>query len=598
MLVFCLAKSEGKMFKLLKNLKSIDCLYIFLVAGLVVLQVWLDIKIPDYTRAITSELQRPQTGILMGHPEWTVRVPVILQNGGFMLACALGSLGSAIIVGFLTAKIAANFSFNLREKIYNKIQNFSLSELNQFSTASLITRTTNDVTQVQFFVAMGLQVLLKAPVMAIWALTKMLNVSWQWSLATGVAICLLIVMITIVVIFAIPKFKRIQTLTDNLNRVTRENLTGIRVIRAANAEDYQNAKFEKSNQELTSNNLFASRIMGIMSPGMSLIMSSLSLSIFWIGAYIVKDSNMLDFMISFMSYSVQIVMAFMLLIMIFIMLPRVLVSSRRINEVLDSKNDITSGVFEGAEDREKVPVVAFRNVSFKYPNADEYVLKDISFEANEGETVAFIGSTGSGKSTLINLIPRLYDATEGDVLIEGVNVKEYDLHRLNQKIGYVPQRGVLFKGTVKENVDFGDNKASEEVVKKAISVAQASNFVGRMGGLDSEISQGGTNVSGGQKQRLSIARAIAREPQIFIFDDSFSALDYKTDKKLREALKKHTGNATKFIVAQRIGTIKDADKIVVLDSGNMVGIGTHEELLKTCPIYKEIALSQLSKEEL
>ncbi len=586
------------MFKLIKNLKKIDILYILLVAGLVVLQVWLDIKIPDYTRAITSELQRPQTGALVGHPEWTVRVSVILQNGGFMLACALGSLASAIIVGYLTAKIASRFSYTLREKIYNKVQNFSLSEINQFSTASLITRTTNDVTQVQFFIAMGLQVLLKAPVMAIWALTKMLNVSWQWSLATGVTICLLIVMISIVVIFAIPKFKKIQTLTDNLNRVTRENLTGIRVIRAANAEDYQNAKFEKSNQELTSNNLFASRVMGIMSPGMSLLMSSLSLSIFWIGAYIVKDSTMLDFMISFMSYSVQIVMAFMLLIMIFIMLPRVLVSSKRINEVLDSKNAIESGVFEGAEEREKVPVVTFRNVSFKYPDADEYVLKDISFEANEGETVAFIGSTGSGKSTLINLIPRLYDATEGDVLIEGVNIKEYDLTRLNQMIGYVPQRGVLFKGMVKENVNFGDNNASEEVIKKAISTAQASSFVTKMGGLESEISQGGTNVSGGQKQRLSIARAIAREPQIFIFDDSFSALDYKTDKKLREALKKHTGSATKFIVAQRIGTIKDADKIVVLDSGNMVGIGTHEELLKTCPIYKEIALSQLSKEEL
>ena len=447
-------------------------------------------------------------------------------------------------------------------------------------------------------ITMGTQSLIKAPILAIWAVVKIVGIGWEWSVATAVAVVVLMIISLIVVLFALPKFKKIQTLTDNLNRATRENLTGIRVIRANNAEEFQTNKFQDCNSKLTKNNLSANRIMAIMSPGMSLLMTGLSLAIYWIGAYIVKDAVDVANMMTFTSYGMQVVMAFMLLIVTFIILPRALVSAKRINEVLDTHNTIISGEQTTGENKEDGYVV-FDNVSFKYPDANEYVLKDISFSVNKGETVAFIGSTGSGKSTLINLIPRLYDVTEGAVLIDGVNVKDYNSHLLNKKIGYTPQRGVLFSGTVKSNVDFGDNNADDEIIKKSLSIAQASNFVSRMeGGVDGRIAQGGTNVSGGQKQRLSIARAIARKPEIFIFDDSFSALDFKTDKKLRMALNKHTDGITKFIVAQRIGTIKDADKIIVLESGEMVGIGKHEDLLKTCPIYKEIALSQLSEEEL
>ena len=579
------------MIKLLKNLKWIDYLFILLICGLVGLQVFLDLKLPDYMLAITTELENIKFGI-------DVNMQVILSNGGYMLACAFGSLATAISVHFFSANISSRLAFSLRGKIYNKIQNFSLAEINKFSTASLITRTTNDVTQIQMFLSMGLQALIKAPILAVCAVLKILDKGWQWSTVTASAIGIMFVVIVVVVVFAIPKFKKIQTLTDNLNRVTRENLTGIRVVRASNAEDFEANKFEGCNDAITKNNLFASRIMALMGPVMNLIMSGMSLAIYWIGAYIVKDFAGLGNMMVFMSYSMQVVMAFMLLIMIFILMPRALVSARRLNEILDTKNSIVSGYYKDENFDEKSSVV-FENVSFKYPDADEYVLRDISFEANEGETVAFIGSTGSGKSTLINLIPRLYEASEGRILVDGVDVKDYDFETLNKKIGYVPQRGVLFSGTVKSNVDFGDNFADDEVVKKSISVAQASNFVSRMtDGIDSAIAQGGTNVSGGQKQRLSIARAIARKPEIFIFDDSFSALDYKTDRKLRSALKKHTDKATKFIVAQRIGTIKDADKIIVLENGEMVGMGTHDQLLKDCKVYQEIALSQLSKEEL
>lgn len=575
----------------MKNLKIIDYLFILIVIGLVVLQVYLDLKLPDFTGGIMTELGKIKYGI-------DVDLAVIWANGGLMLACAFGSLGSAILVRFCTAAISARLAYNVRAKVYNKIQGFSLAEINKFSTASLITRTTNDITHVQTFVSMGMQAMVKAPILAVWSVIKILNKSWQWSVAIGVAVGFLLLMVTVIVLFAVPKFKKIQTMTDDMNRITRENLTGIRVIRSANAEEYQNKKFESNNEKLTRTNLFVNKIMGIMSPGMTLLMSGLSLSIYWIGSYIVKDDAGIADMTIFMQYGMQVVMAFMLMIMLFILLPRTLVASKRINEVLDTKESIVPGDYVDENFDGKASVV-FDHVAFKYPDADEYVLKDISFEAHEGETIAFIGSTGSGKSTLINLIPRLYDATEGEILIDGVNVKDYNLENLNKKIGYVPQRGVLFSGTVKSNIDFGDNNANDETIKKAISVAQASNFVSRMSdGVDSPIAQGGTNVSGGQKQRLSIARAIARKPEILIFDDSFSALDYKTDRKLRSALKKHTGSVTKFIVAQRIGTIKDADKIIVLDSGEMVGMGTHEELLKNCQVYQEIALSQLSKEEL
>ncbi len=577
--------------RLFKNLKWIDYLFIGIVCGLIVLQVWLDLELPSYTENIMLELAKLQEGL-------EAELSVILVNGGYMLACAFGSLASAICVGFCTANLSSRLAYNLRGKIYNKIQGFSLAEINRFSTASLITRTTNDVTQVQVFLALGTQAIIKAPVLAIWSVLEILSKGWQWSTALAVAIGFLLLMVVIIITVAIPKFKKIQTMTDDINRVTDENLTGIRVVRASNAEDFQNNKFENYNDKLTKTQLFVNRVMGIMSPGMNLLMSGLSLAIYWIGAYIVDNPTMLVNMTTFMQYGMQVIAAFMLLIMIFILMPRALVSAKRINEVLDTQNSITSGEFKDINSNRSASVV-FDHVSFKYPDADEYVLKDISFEAKEGETVAFIGSTGSGKSTLINLIPRLYDATEGKVLIDGVDVKQYDLESLNRKIGYVPQRGVLFSGTVKSNVNFGDNNADDDTVKESIKIAQASNFVSRMeNGVDSRIAQGGTNVSGGQKQRLSIARAIARKPEIFIFDDSFSALDYKTDKKLRAALKKHTGKVTKFIVAQRIGTIKDADKIIVLDSGNMVGMETHEELLKKCSVYKEIALSQLSEEEL
>lgn len=577
--------------RLLKNLKWIDYLFLCIACGLIVLQVWLDLELPSYTENIMNELGK----LPMGEK---VEMSVILINGGYMLACALGSLSSAILVGFFTANLSSRLAYNVRGKVYNKIQGFSLAEINKFSTASLITRTTNDVTQVQIFLAMGMQAIIKAPILAVWSIIKILGKDWQWSVALAVAIGFLILMVGVIILVAVPKFKKIQTMTDDINRVTDENLTGIRVVRASNAEDFQNEKFEKYNQKLTKTQLFVNRVMGIMNPGMTLLMSGLSLAIYWIGAYIVEDRMMLANMTTFMQYGIQVVAAFMLLIIIFILMPRALVSAKRINEVLDTKDSIISGEFKDINSNRSASVI-FDHVSFKYPDADEYVLKDISFEAKEGETVAFIGSTGSGKSTLINLIPRLYDATEGKVLIDGVDVKKYDLESLNKKIGYVPQKGVLFSGTVKSNVNFGDNNADDEEVKSAISIAQASNFVSRMAnGVDSRIAQGGTNVSGGQKQRLSIARAVARRPEIFIFDDSFSALDYKTDKKLRAALKKHTGKVTKFIVAQRIGTIKDADKIIVLDNGIMVGMGTHDELLKNCPVYKEIALSQLSKEEL
>ena len=582
----------GEIFKHLKKPEwggMIVCL-IFIVT-----QVWLDLKLPDYMSEITRLVQTE--GSAMGD---------IWVQGSYMLFCALGSLISAVIVGFFAARIAATLSKRLRESLYTKVESFSMQEINQFSNASLITRSTNDITQVQMVFAMGLQVMIKAPILAVWAILKILGKNFEWSLVTAGAVCVLLVMLSIILIFAVPKFKIIQGLTDNLNLVTRENLTGIRVVRAYNAENYQEEKFENANNILTRTHLFTGRIMAIMGPGMTLIMSGLSLAIYWIGAYLIEAADRMDKiglfsdMVVFSSYSIQVVMAFMMLTMIFIMLPRATVSAKRIMGVLNTPLSIVDGTKQAPTDR--VGEVEFRNVSFKYPDAEEYVIENISFKANRGETVAFIGSTGSGKSTLINLVPRFYDATEGEVVVDGMNVKDYKQSDLNNKLGYVSQKAVLFAGTVESNIAFGDNgrqMAKLDQVKKAITIAQGRDFVEKMDRTyHSSIAQGGSNVSGGQKQRLAIARAICRDPEIYIFDDSFSALDYKTDRVLRAALRQETKDATHLIVAQRIGTIIHADKIIVLDEGKMVGIGTHQELLKNCEVYRQIAYSQLSKEEL
>ena len=584
------------MLKIFKYLKSKEWALILISTAFIVAQVWLDLKLPDYMSEITILVQTP--GSAMGEI-WTA--------GGYMVLCALGSLVSAVIVGLFAARVAATLSKRLRDLQFDKVESFSMEEINRFSTASLITRSTNDITQVQILVAMGLQIVIKAPILAVWAIIKIAGKSWQWTGATGVAVAVLLIMVTVIVLFALPKFKKIQSLTDNLNSVTRENLTGIRVVRAYNAEDYEEAKFETANKELTDTNLFTQRVMAIMMPGMSAIMNGLNLSIFWIGAYLIAEAGMPDRlvifsdMVVFSSYAMQVVMAFTMLAMIFILLPRATVAANRINEVIDTKPSIIDGTVTTSPASLKGEI-EFRNVGFKYPGAAEHVLKDVSFKAHQGETIAFIGSTGSGKSTLINLVPRFYDTTEGEVLIDGVNVKDYTQHELHNKLGYIPQRAVLFSGTVKDNVAYGDNGKEPptfDEVKKAVEIAQGTEFVEKMEGqYDATISQGGTNVSGGQKQRIAIARAISRKPEIYIFDDSFSALDYKTDRKLRSALKKETSNATSLIVAARIGTIKDADKIIVLDEGKVVGIGTHKELLNSCTVYQEIAYSQLSKEEL
>lgn len=569
------------MFKLLKNLKARDYVFLAISIAMIIAQTYLDLTIPDYTAKIIGE----------------TNMNTILVNGGIMLGMAIGNLLLAILVGLVTAIVAEDLGYNIRGKLYGKIQSFSFAEMNRFSTPSLMTRTTNDIRQVIMLISIGTKAIIKAPIMAIFALTKVTNIGWQWSTATAVALVLLITMIVTIMCLVIPKFGKIQKMTDDLNRVTRENLTGIRVVRASNAEEFEGKKFDKGNAELTNTNLYVGKVLAFFDPVMSFIMGGLSLAIYWIAAYFVHDIEMMKSVAILSQYTTQIIMAFMVLIFVFMMLPRALVSIKRINEVLDSKNEIVSGSY--SDEIDGTASVVFENVSFKYPGADDYVLKNINFTAKEGETVAFIGSTGSGKSTIINLIPRMYDVTEGRVLVDGVDVKEYDIKALNRKIGFIPQRSVLFSGSVRSNVNFGDNNADDETIKQALSIAQASNFVSKMeNGIDSKISQGGTNISGGQKQRISIARAIARKPEIFIFDDSFSALDYKTDKKLRSSLKKHTGNVTKFIVAQRIGTIKEADKIIVLENGEVVGMGTHDVLLKTCPVYQEIALSQLSQEEL
>jgi ATP-binding cassette subfamily B multidrug efflux pump len=582
--------------KMLKRLNGREWLMFAASLVFIVAQVWLDLEIPGHMSEITKLVQTPGSEMA---EIWSV--------GGIMLLCALGSLAASVVVGFISARIAAGFSQRLRSDLFNKVDSFSMEEISRFSTASLITRSTNDVTQIQMLITMGLQVVIKAPVMAIWAINKIAGKGFEWTIATGITLLVLIVMVAVVMVFVMPKFKKMQVLTDNLNRVTMENLSGLRVIRAYNAENYQEEKFEKANEEITSTQLFTSRSMAVLMPVMYLTLSGLSLAIYWIGAYLINAAQMMDKltlfsdMVVFSSYAMQVIMAFMMVVIAFIMLPRAIVSARRINEVLQTAPTIVDGTAdEGKPGMEGE--IAFNNVSFKYPGAADYVLQNVSFTAKKGETVAFIGSTGSGKSTLVNLIPRFYDATEGEVLIDGVNVKDYKLEALNNKIGYVPQKAVLFKGTVKSNVAFGDNgrgTPAEEDVKNAVRIAQGADFVEKMDGqYEAEIAQGGTNVSGGQKQRLAIARAVCRKPEIYIFDDSFSALDYKTDRTLRSVLKKETAGVTTVIVAQRIGTIMDADQIVVLDEGKVVGRGTHRELLKSCEVYREIAMSQLSEEEL
>lgn len=584
------------MIKLFKNLTKRDWLFILIALCLIVVQVALELKMPDYMAEITTLVQTEGS-----------EMSEILKNGGYMLACALGSMVAAVITGYFTSIIAARFSMTTRKKLFDKIENLSMQEVKKFSTSSLITRTTNDITQIQNTLAMGLQLIVKAPITAVWAITKILNKGWQWSVATAIAVGVLLVAIACMIAIVLPKFRIVQKLTDKLNGVTRENLTGIRVVRAFNAEKYQEDKFEEANNNLTNTQLFNQKTLSVLQPIMYLVMYGLILAIYAIGANLINGAAMADKltlfsnMVVFNSYAMQVLMSFLMLAMIFMMWPRAQVSAARINEVLDTEVSVKPGTLNKDKTKER-GTVEFKHVYFKYPNAEDYLLEDISFKANQGDTVAFIGLTGSGKSTLINLVPRFYDVSEGEVLVDGVNVKEYSPEFLNNKIGYIPQKAAMFSGSVNYNVAYGDNgkeKASEEKVKEAIRVAQATDFVEEMDDqYEAHIASGGTNVSGGQKQRLSIARAVARDPEIYIFDDTFSALDYKTDAKLRKELKKYTKNATSLIVAQRIGTIMNADKIIVLEDGKVAGEGTHKELLQNCAVYKEIALSQLSKEEL
>lgn len=584
------------MVKLLKKLTWKDFILAAVAFVFIIVQVWLSLTMPDYMSEITKLVQTKGS-----------KMNDILIAGGKMLACALGSLLAAVCTSICASKISSNFSANLRGQVFHKVQSFSMEEIGNFSTASLITRSTNDITQVQMLIVMGLEVLLKAPIMAVWALCKISTKNWQWTASTGVAVVVLLSFVGVCVAVALPKFKKLQSLTDNLNRVTRENLTGLNVVRAYNAEGYQQKKFNDANDELTKTQLFANRTMGTMMPGIQMVMNGLMLAIYWIGAYLISNAQMFDKltifsdMIVFTQYAMQVVMSFMMLVMIFVLLPRASVSAKRINEVLDMTLSIKDGTKENGIDGKKGEV-EFRNVSFCYPDAEKDVIEDISFTAHKGETIAFIGSTGCGKSTVINMIPRFYDATKGEVLVDGVNVKEYTQKALRNKIGYVSQKAVLFTGSIKSNVAYGDNGTkdfTDDDVKHAIETAQAKEFVDKTeGGIDAFVAQGGSNFSGGQKQRLSIARAICRHPEILIFDDSFSALDYKTDRVLRDTLRKTCADATRFIVAQRIGTIRDADKIIVLDDGKIAGMGKHNELMETCEVYRQIAYSQLSKEEL
>ena len=584
------------MLKLLGKFTKKEWLLAALSVAFVVVQVWLSLTMPDYMREITMLIQTPGS-----------EMPEILSAGGMMLACALGSLAASVVTAVCAARIGTSFSANVRRLLFAKVQAFSMEEIGHFSTASLITRSTNDVTQVQMLIVLGLQMLIMAPIMAVWAICKIADKQWEWTMSTAAAVGVLLIVVLVALVLALPKFRKLQQLTDDLNRVTRENLTGLRVVRAYNAEDYQEHKFDLANDNLTRTQLFAQRTLAFLMPSIQLIMSGLSLAIYWIGAVLIDAANMVgkvslfsDMMV-FSQYAIQVVMSFMMLVMIFMLLPRAQVAAKRINEVLATEPAIHDGTrTEGAEGH--AGEVVFKNVSFRYPDAEDSVIENISFTAKRGETIAFIGATGCGKSTVVNLIPRFYDASEGEVLVDGVNIREYTQQALRNKIGYVSQKAILFAGSVRDNINFGDNgrgPIADEMVKQAIATAQATEFIEQMeDGYDGRVSQGGDNFSGGQKQRLSIARAVARQPEIFIFDDSFSALDYKTDRTLRATLDRECGDATRFIVAQRIGTIRDADKIIVLDEGRIAGMGTHDELIKTCEVYQQIALSQLSKEEL
>lgn len=583
------------MFKLFKNLTKKDILFIIISLTLVVFQVWVELRMPDYMSSISRLVQTEGS-----------KMSDIIHEGALMLACACASLVSSCIVGYYAANIASSFATTIRSKIFNKIQEYSSEEMKKFETSSLITRTTNDVTQVDMIIGLGLQMLVKAPIMAVWAVLKILDKGFEWSILVACCVVILLISIGTIMLIVLPRFEKVQKLIDKVNGVTRENLTGIRVIRAFNAEKYQTDRFEAVNNDLTNMQLFNQKTFAFMQPIMNIVMHGLTLGIYIIGAILISRAGMFEKltlfsnMVVFSSYGMQVIMSFLMLAMIFMMVPRAQISAKRINEILDVNISIKSGDFDG--ETKELGTVEFKDVSFKYPDADEYLIKDISFKVNKGETVAFIGSTGSGKSTLINLVPRFYDVTDGEILVDGVNVKDYKLEALHNKIGYVPQKAVMFTGSVYDNVSYGDNgkeKADLNQVKKSIDIAQGTEFVSKMDKqYESHIARGGTNVSGGQKQRLAIARAIARNPEIYIFDDSFSALDYKTDSILRKELKKYTKDATSLIVAQRIGTIINADKIIVLDNGKCVGMGTHKELLKSCEVYKEIALSQLSEEEL
>ena len=580
------------MIKLFRYLRKKDWLFVCISLCFIVFQVWLDLRLPDYMAEITRLIQTPDSALSS-----------VVWAGMKMLACALLSMAAMFVVGYFVAQVAAGLSKRLREAVYDKVISFSMEEMGKFSTASLITRSTNDISQVQMVIAIGLQASVRAPIMAVWAITKIINKNLMWSAATGVAVAFLLVLIAVIFVLVVPGFQKMQTLTDNINRVARENLSGVRVVRAYNAEKYQEDKFEEANEELTSVNLFNQKIMALMSPVMTLISSGLTLSIYWIGVYLIDKAALQDKitlfsdMIVFSSYAMQVIMSFMMLTFTFIILPRAIVSSKRINEVLDTKNRIIDG--EGCENTSETGTVEFRNVSFHYPDAADDIISDINFKANKGEMVAFIGATGSGKTTLINLIPRFYDVTGGEVLVDGVNVKKYKLSELRKKIGYAPQKALLFSGTIEENVCYGADTPDSERLNEALEISQAKEFVEKLtDNVKSKISQGAVNVSGGQKQRLSIARSLYNKPEILIFDDSFSALDYRTDKILRKELRERSKGSTSLIVAQRIGTIMEADLIIVLEEGRIVGQGKHKELLKSCPIYKEIAMSQLSEEEL